>query len=308
MDWEVDPNGINTGGWGLRIKTEDMAKFGQLYLQNGKWNGRQVIPASWVKEATTSSIDQAPDATREQKDKSDWMQGYCYQFWRCRHNAFRGDGAYGQFIIVMPEQDAVVAITTETPYTQAELNLVWDLLLPAMKDKSLAENPSMDEKLHQRLALLGLPASSGSRNSPLSSLIGGKKFSMDANNRKYDGISFNFTDSVCSVVMSQGGMDYPLAFGAGKWINAETDKPGPSLTGALGGIPRYKIAGSYGWTDNNTLELVLRYIESPHHETFTCRFDKDSLLLSISQSLAFGKSVTAIKGKMNAGEYITVRN
>jgi len=56
---------------------------------------------------------QAPDAPKETRDKNDWMQGYGYQFWRSRNNAFRGDGAFGQYIIVMPEKDAVIAITSE---------------------------------------------------------------------------------------------------------------------------------------------------------------------------------------------------
>ena len=124
IDWEVDPQGINTGGWGLRVKTEDMAKLGQLYLRKGKWNGKQILPASWVEEATTFKIDQAPDAPQSKKDLSDWMQGYCYQFWRCRNNAFRADGAYGQYIIVMPDKDAVIAIQAESPDMQDEINLV----------------------------------------------------------------------------------------------------------------------------------------------------------------------------------------
>nr|MDA3821420.1 serine hydrolase [Bacteroidales bacterium] len=53
IDWEESPNGINSGGWGLRLKTEDMAKFGQLYLQKGKWNGKQIIPEKWIEEATS---------------------------------------------------------------------------------------------------------------------------------------------------------------------------------------------------------------------------------------------------------------
>ncbi|HXB44686.1 MAG TPA: serine hydrolase, partial [Puia sp.] len=61
VDWEVDPRGINTGGWGLRIKTEDMAKFGQLYLNKGNWNGKQILPRAWVEEATTIKIEQQPD-------------------------------------------------------------------------------------------------------------------------------------------------------------------------------------------------------------------------------------------------------
>ena len=79
----------------MRLKTEDMAKFGQLYLQKGRGHGRQVLPAAWIEEATTWKIDQSPDAPPAVKDSNDWVQDYCYQFWRCRHNAFRADGAYG---------------------------------------------------------------------------------------------------------------------------------------------------------------------------------------------------------------------
>ena len=79
-------------------------------MQKGQWNGREIIPASWIEEATSFHIQQ-PDPAKptRPKEKNDWLQGYCYQFWRCQHNAFRGDGAFGQFTIVMPEQDAVIA-------------------------------------------------------------------------------------------------------------------------------------------------------------------------------------------------------
>jgi hypothetical protein len=133
MTWETCPRGINTGGWGLSVQTESLAKFGQFYLQKGVWNGRQILPAAWIEEATTFKIQQPPpNDTDLEKAKltSDWLQGYCYQFWRCRHNAFRGDGAFGQFDIVMPDQEAVVAITCETSDMQTELNLVWDFSCP----------------------------------------------------------------------------------------------------------------------------------------------------------------------------------
>ena len=61
IDWETDSKGINTGGWGLRLKTEDIARFGQLFLQKGKWNGRQILPQGWVEEASTAKIIQHPD-------------------------------------------------------------------------------------------------------------------------------------------------------------------------------------------------------------------------------------------------------
>src|SRR5579862_4020590 len=75
MDWETDLQGINTGGWGLRVKTADMAKFAELFLRKGKWKGRQVLPASWVEEASTAKIMQNPNARQTQKDSSDWLQG-----------------------------------------------------------------------------------------------------------------------------------------------------------------------------------------------------------------------------------------
>ena len=134
-EWETSPSGVNTGGWGLYIKTEDMAKLGQLLLQKGNWKGKQILPESWIDEATTAKITQAPVwVTPGTKAKdSDWMQGYGYQLWRCRHNSYRADGAQGQFIIVVPEKDAVIVTTANIEDMQAEINLIWDYLLPALK-------------------------------------------------------------------------------------------------------------------------------------------------------------------------------
>ncbi len=127
----TSPQGINTGGWGLKIKTEDIARFGQMYLQKGVWNGKPLLPEAWVAEATSFKISNGDNP------ESDWNQGYCYQFWRCRHNTYRGDGAFGQYCVVMPDQDAVLAITSGVPDMQAVLNLVWDCLLPAMGSTAL---------------------------------------------------------------------------------------------------------------------------------------------------------------------------
>ncbi|PQO47275.1 serine hydrolase domain-containing protein [Blastopirellula marina] len=130
-EWEKSPQDVSIGGYGLYLKTEDIAKFGQLYLQKGKWNGKQILPAEWVAMATSKQVPNGDNPD------SDWNQGYGFQFWRCRHNAFRGDGKDGQFCIVMPDQDAVVAITANTGNMQAELNVVWDKLLPALHDEAL---------------------------------------------------------------------------------------------------------------------------------------------------------------------------
>jgi CubicO group peptidase (beta-lactamase class C family) len=125
--WLVSPQGINTGGWGLSLRTEDIAKFGQLYLLRGQWNGARLVPAEWIDEATRRQVSNG-----DPHEADDWTQGYGYQFWRCRHGAFRGDGMLGQFCVVMPDQDAVLVLTGDVQDMAAELNLLWKHLLPAL--------------------------------------------------------------------------------------------------------------------------------------------------------------------------------
>lgn len=136
--WQESPQGINVGGWGLYLKTEDLAKMGQLILRRGEWNGKQIVPAEWIDEMTTAHIDSRPAGMRPEQitfkaEDSDWLQGYGYQMWRCRHGAVRADGANGQYIIVMPEQNVVIAMTANIGDMQGEINLVWEHLLAALK-------------------------------------------------------------------------------------------------------------------------------------------------------------------------------
>jgi CubicO group peptidase (beta-lactamase class C family) len=99
-----------------------------------------------VEQATSKQVSNGSDPGK------DWDQGYGFQFWRCRHGAFRGDGMNGQFCIVLPEQDAVVAMTADTRDMQAQLNVVWDKLLPAFHAKRLPANKPEYLKLQQTLA------------------------------------------------------------------------------------------------------------------------------------------------------------
>ncbi|MEZ6039505.1 MAG: serine hydrolase [Planctomycetaceae bacterium] len=144
--WDASPEGISLGGYGLFLRTEDIAKFGQLYLQKGEWNGQQLIPSDWIEQATSKQVSNGSNP------ESDWNQGYGFQFWRCRHGAFRGDGKDGQFCIVLPEWNAVVVMTANTRDLQGQLNLVWEKLLPAFHTESLSENP---EELRQLRDTLG---------------------------------------------------------------------------------------------------------------------------------------------------------
>jgi CubicO group peptidase (beta-lactamase class C family) len=146
--WDESSEGISLGGYGLQLCTEDIAKFGQLYLQQGKWNDKQLLPSEWIELATSKQVSNGSDPDR------DWTQGYGFQFWRSRHGAYRGDGKDGQFCVVIPEQDVVIAITANTADMQGELNLVWEHLLPAFHEQSLPDDAQALDRLRAKLGKL----------------------------------------------------------------------------------------------------------------------------------------------------------
>ncbi len=150
--WPTSAEGYSLGGYGLSLCTEDLAKFGQLYLQKGKWQGKQLVPEKWVEQATSRQVPN--DQGGHSKIGVDWMQGYGFQFWRCTHNAFRGDGAAGQLCIVIPEKDAVIAITAESNNFAGEMNAIWDKLYPAFHADPLPADTVGQEKLKQEVSQL----------------------------------------------------------------------------------------------------------------------------------------------------------
>ncbi|MDB6023406.1 MAG: Beta-lactamase class [Pedosphaera sp.] len=151
-EWTSSPEGNSLGGYGLYLRTEDIAKFGQLYLQKGKWNGKQLVPEKWVEQATSKQVPN--DGASHSKIGIDWQQGYGFQFWRCTHDAFRGDGANGQLCVVIPDKDVVMAITADTGNFQGEMNAIWEKLYPAFQAGALPEDAAGQEKLKQVIAAL----------------------------------------------------------------------------------------------------------------------------------------------------------
>ena len=292
ITWETCPRGINTGGWGLSIQTEGLARFGQLYLQKGLWNGKQIIPAAWIAEATTTKIMQ-PDPNHALAT-SDWVQGYCYQFWRCRHNAFRGDGAFGQFTIVMPDKDAVMIITGETANLQNEIDLVWQHILPALSDAPLSPDPASAAQLKKTLATLAVLPPKALQTSPVVDRISGKKFVMDANDLHATEVSFRFRKNGCVFTLTNENGAYPITCGDSSWVLGASNMPcTPSMLTATHGLKnsvKSKIAASGTWKDENTFQMTWRFYETPHHDTITCHFEGDKLTMNY---------VTSVKPKEN---------
>lgn len=279
--WTENFEGVNMGASHLRMKTENLAKFGQLYLQKGKWNGKQVLSEAWIAEATSKQIENG-------KNDSSWGFGYGYQFWLNPPGGFRADGAFGQFSMVLPKQDAVVVITSESIDTKTVMQLVWDELVPAMTNASLPENSAESKKLRTDLKGLKYDPPKMETHSATAVKISGKEYLLDKNVFNAKAVSFRFVDDQCIFTLKEDGKpDIVITNGMNSWIREGNLKPLPHSLFSLRRIDFDSIvAASATWQNENTLLLTWRLIETVHSDSLTCIFDGDKLTIKFQFSVA----------------------
>jgi CubicO group peptidase (beta-lactamase class C family) len=280
--WGTSPQGVSLGGYGLSVRTEDIAKFGQLYLQKGKWGDKQLVPESWVAAAT------ARQTSNGSNPMSDWDQGYGYQFWRCRHGAYRGDGAFGQYCIVLPEQDAVVAITSGVKDMQAVLNLVWDELLPALKPEPLPPDEAAAAKLKETLKGLALRPQAGAPAPGSTAKALNRTFRFPNNDRKIESVTLERNgDGPTTLVIHAGGTDRRIVCTPDSWTKGKLafDTFGRS---PFGGGAEQAVASSGGWKAEDIYAAKVVFVETPFLNTMNLKFDGDEVRLTTESNVGFG--------------------
>lgn len=256
----LDPLGIGEVGWaswpsigevgftGLHARTEDVAKLGLLHLQRGRWGDRQLVPQEWVDQATTRRID------NPSQPNPDWRQGYGYQFWMARHG-YRGDGAFGQFCVVLPEHDTVVAATAATEAMQSVLDAMWQHLLPGLG--VVGPDPATEEWLRSRLSDLQLPACQSGAGRPDRARWAAEPSTVvrGPGGRAPAALSSVAVDPERSVLtLTEADNELPVAFGHGEWLVSEP------LDAQGGHVP---VAASGSW-DGETLHVEVVFLETPH--------------------------------------------
>ena len=277
--WVASPEGISAGAYGLNVRTEDIARLGLLYLDHGKWNGVQILPAAWVDEATARQTSNGSSPT------SDWDQGYGYQFWRSRHG-YRGDGAFGQYMLVLPEYDAVVAITSGVRDMQSVMNIVWTKLLPAMQPDALAANPGAERALRSRLGALNVRTPAGRTTSPIAARVSRRWYTLAANDRGLQAVALDFTSRAPAIVTRTASGEVRTPFSVGAWTR--------SASGFSNGMERLlavpehpAVALSGAWTADSVFTLKIVAPETPYYSTLTFGFHGDGLTIDSEHNVAF---------------------
>ncbi len=272
--WNTNFQGISLGGYGLNVRTEDIARFGQLYLQKGMWQGKQLIAKDWVEMATTKQVSNGSNP------KSDWEQGYGFQFWRCRNGAYRGDGAFGQYCMVLPEQDAVIAITSGVKDMQGVMNLVWEKLLPEFGTKRLSANAATPKKLTEKLAGLTVRPAEGTESSSVAAKILGRKFIFPANEQKLEAITLTPNSEGRGVTMAirANGITQQFSSGYRAWQRG---------LGSFGTYVDRPASATSAWTTEDTLVMKQCFTETPYYVTRKLRFDGNQLFYDAEANVGF---------------------
>ncbi|MDX6324749.1 MAG: hypothetical protein QOK15_1103 [Nocardioidaceae bacterium] len=270
-----DPLGIGDVGWqswtagreqgftGLHARTEDIAKLGLLYLDGGRFNDAQLLSPDWVAEATRKHVDNS------ERPDPDWAQGYGYQFWMARHG-YRGDGAFGQFCVVLPEHDTVVVTTALTEQMQLVLDAMWEHLLPGLGGGTGGTRPQEDTgtqaELCNRLRSLRLPTAAR-RSAPADPADGAASFRVVDPGQSADSSSALVAVAVAphgngwEITLSEPDNAVTLPLGTGDWaVSSPEDRHGA----------RIPVAAAGGWADDGTLRADVVFLETPHHLELTC--------------------------------------
>ncbi len=259
VGWHTFPPGREQGFSGLHARTEDIAKLGLLYLQRGRWEGAQLIAGKWVAEATSKQISNPAEPN------PDWRQGYGFQFWMSRHG-YRGDGAFGQFCVILPEQETVIVTTAYTIDLQAVLDAMWTHLLPGLGTVSPGTGSAQDQ-LSARLAGLELPACPAAPAPADWGPWTSGPFTIAA---RTAGTQVQPALTSIEVAPEAGGWQISLIepanaltlpVGAGVWTTSDhADRNGETIP----------VAASGGWLDGHTLRAEVIFLETPHRMDITC--------------------------------------
>ena len=308
LRWITMPDGMEIGGGGLFATTEDNLRLMKLYADGGVWEGERILAEDYVKLATSKQNDSATERAVNPPAEDNFV-GYGFQIWMCRpKGVYRADGAMGQFTIVFPERDMLLAITenasgsTGGAMPPKALDTIWEWLdsLPRAETESLPEDPEASAHLARRMQMLALPAPLRSPESPLQEKINGSTYAVtdgyfalaDAGMVRFmsgedrpggaKALSLTFAENACTLTC--------LVDGKPQSLTAATD--GTRLHNELPGMPSIALCSGC-WEADNVFRLRLRMVETCNETSITFTFSGDQARVETCSNHVFAGKAQA---------------
>lgn len=274
LRWDVAPGGINPGGNGLSWRTADSLKLGALHAQKGQWRGKQILPAKWIEAATRPQI-----ASRE----------YGYQWWMGPGKSYYALGLFTQVSIVLPEHDAVLAITSAIDGSKNLLPIVWKHF-PAAFDGAKA-SPADAATLGARTAELRLLPAMSPTSSPVAERISGRTFSVDTNEDEVQSVRFDYTTDRCVFRLRDARGEHTITAGLRDWIEGDTSMTGNKLHHQYQ-LDSMRVVAAGRWQDAQTFEMTWQFVESAFRDRVVCHFD-DGGGMTLDRSVNVNSAATS---------------
>ena len=260
--WNRTPDGANEGGCGIHVSVDDISKLGLLYLNRGVWNGTRLLSEKWVAEATSPISDNSMNGS------PDWCAGYGFQFWVNAREGFRGDGAFGQLCVVLPERDMVVAVQTELGDMQREMDRIMEFV-----PRLFAEDNTPD-------SALVLPDYAPARSERRTAGFEDRFIRLENNAQGWTGCYFRYDAAADEMrfTFSDGVDQYAVPAGRGHWAESTvvSAKLKPKLVDLMStpDRERCRLAASYT-AEEGRLIFSVRFLNCPHRMEWTFSADGD---------------------------------
>ncbi|MDP5275424.1 serine hydrolase domain-containing protein [Chengkuizengella axinellae] len=298
VSWETSPTGITAGGMGLSLTTEGIAKFGQMLLNKGEYGGKRIVSEEYIRLATSEKSDNRID-----EERTDFAQGYGYQFFLCRDGCYMGNGAFGQLCFVAPHKNVVIAATCSMKNMKQQfpilLDLIYENIINQIKEEhnhKLLNQAEDYNKLQQQLNSMTYKLPLSKPNPENIVRLGGSHYIFDRNNQNLQDISFSLSgDQLIFEEMYQNNVTSKLLF--------DLTKPVTTYHTFIKDLSEHhqKVVTYISWKDINTLELTIYYIETPYVVTKTFTFMNHRVSLQFNINVSFNLENYNVKGMLSNG-------
>lgn len=276
--WGSSPNGISSGGNGLTWRTADSLKLGILHLEQGRWSGRQILPADWVREATRAQVPAG---------------NYGYQWWvNDDATAYFAVGAFGQYTVVFPEHDAVLALTAGVQRSASLREHAWDYFPDAFVDASRSESDVSYRELESRLENLRLLPEARQTSSRMAEKVAGRIFVIEENEDSVASVRLDFDRADVRFRVADHRGEHVVHVGLDRWIEGETSITGNKLHHQYQADDMRVVAHGYWW-DDFTFVMTWQFVETAWVDTVTCRFFEDRISIDRRTNANYAPRVAA---------------